>query len=59
MPVMMDDNTLTHERRKLVKTYKHVLPRKQTLVAKVCGEAYSQEKKCDKNGVENNDHRRN
>ena len=40
-PVMMDDNAPTHERRKLVKTYKYVLPRKQTVVAKVCEKAYS------------------
>ena len=34
-PVMMDDNAPTHERRKLVKTYKNVFPRKQTVVAEV------------------------
>ena len=38
---MMDDNAPTHKRRKLVKTYKNVLPQKQIVVAKVCGETYS------------------
>ena len=38
---MMDDSALTHKRRKLVKTYKNVLPRKRTVDAKVCGESYS------------------
>ena len=37
---MMDDNAPTHERRKLVKTYKIVLLRKRIVVAKVCGETY-------------------
>ena len=40
-PVMMDDSAPTHERRKLVKAYKNMLPRKQTVVAEVCGETYS------------------
>ena len=31
MPMRIDDNTLTHERRKLVKTYKNALPQKRTL----------------------------
>ena len=39
-----DDSAPIHERRKLVKTYKNVLPRKRTMVAKVCGETYSQKK---------------
>ena len=33
----MDDSAPTHERRKLVKTYKNVLPQKQTVAAEVCG----------------------
>ena len=49
-PVMMEDSAPTHERRKLVKTYKNVLPRKRTVVAEVSGETYS--KNCNKNGVE-------
>ena len=40
-PVMMDDSAPIHERRKLVKTYKNVLPRKRIVVAKVCRETYS------------------
>ena len=39
--VMMDNNAPTQERRKLVKTYKNALPRKQTVVAEVYGETYS------------------
>ena len=42
---MMDDNTPIHERRKLVKTYKNVLPQKWTKVAKVCWETYSKNDK--------------
>ena len=42
-PVMMDDRTPTHERRKLVKTYKNVLPQIWTVVAEVCGETYSKQ----------------
>ena len=38
-------SALIHERRKLVKTYKNVLPRKQIVVAKVCGETYSKNDK--------------
>ena len=41
---MMDDNdsaSITHKRRKLVKTYKNMVPGKQTVVAEVCGEIYS------------------
>ena len=34
-PVMMDDSAPTHEGRKLVKTYKNVLPQKQTVVADI------------------------
>ena len=33
--MMIDDSTPTQERRKLVKTYKNVLPRMLTVVAKV------------------------
>ena len=40
-PVMMVDNAPIHERRKLVKTYKNVLPRKRIVVAKVYGDTYS------------------
>ena len=39
--MMMDDSAPIHERRKLLKTYKDVLPRKRIVVAKVCGETYS------------------
>ena len=39
--VMMDDSAPTPERRKLVKAYKNVLPRKRTVVAEVSGETYS------------------
>ena len=38
---MMDDSAPTLERRNLIKTYKNVLPQKQTVVAEVCREAYS------------------
>ena len=48
--VIMDDNAPTHKRRKLVKTYKNVLPRKHIMVAEVCGETYS--KIWQKDGVE-------
>ena len=47
---MMDDSAPIHERRKLVKTYKNVLPQKRIVVAKVCGETYSKNDK--KDGVE-------
>ena len=42
-PVMMDDNITvpTHERRKLVETYKNVLPQKRIAVAKVFRVTYS------------------
>ena len=40
-PVMMDDKAPTHERRKLVKTSKTVLPQKWIVVAEVCGETNS------------------
>ena len=43
--MMMDDRAPIHERRKLVKTYKNVLPRQQIVVAKVCGETYSKNDK--------------
>ena len=43
--VMMDDNASTHKRRKLVKTYKNVLPRNQIVVAEVCGETDSKKDK--------------
>ena len=36
-PMMMDDSAPTHTRRKLVKTYKNVIPQKRTMVAYVCG----------------------
>ena len=36
----MDDSAQTHERRKLVKTYKTVLPQKRTVAAEVCEETY-------------------
>ena len=39
--MMMDDSAPIHKRRKLVKTYNNVLPRKWTVVAEVCGETYS------------------
>ena len=42
--MMMGDSAPTHERRKLVKTYKNVLPRKLTVVAKVSRETYSKKK---------------
>ena len=50
--MMLDDKAPTHERRKLIKTYKKkVLPRKWTVVTEVSGETYSK-KKIDKNVVE-------
>ena len=42
---MIDDNARTHERRKVVKTYKNVLPGKQIVVAEVCEETYSKNDK--------------
>ena len=42
---MMDDSAQIHERRKLVKTYKNMLPQKRTRVAEVYGEIYT------KNGI--------
>ena len=54
-PVMIDDNTPTHESRKLVKTYKNLLPRKRILVAEVCGETYF---KNDKKMEKKNGHKR-
>ena len=38
---MMDDSAPTNQRRKLVKTYKNVLPQNRTVDAIVCGETYS------------------
>ena len=38
---MMDDSAPIHKRRKLVKTYKNVLPQKRTVVAKASEETYS------------------
>ena len=43
--MMMDNRAPTHERRKLVKNYKNVLPKKWTVVAEVCGETYSKNDK--------------
>ena len=37
----MDGVAPTHEIRKLIKTYKNVLPQKQIVVAEECGETYS------------------
>ena len=52
-PVMMNDSAISiqfmhqhSERRKLVKTFRNMLPCKQAVVAEVCGETYSK-KKCD------------
>ena len=39
--MIMDCSAPTHGGKKLVKTYKNVLPQKRTLVAEVCGETYS------------------
>ena len=39
--MMMGDSAPTHERRKLVKTYKNVLPRKRIVVVEVFGETNS------------------
>ena len=43
--MMMDDSAPIHQRRKLLKTFKNVLPRKRTVVAKVCRETYSKNEK--------------
>ena len=48
--MMMDDSVPTQERRKLVKTFKNVLPQKQTVVAEVCWETHL--KKIIEDGVE-------
>ena len=53
--MMMHDSAPILERRKLVNTYKNVLPRKRIVVAKVCGETYS---KNDKKMELKNDRRR-
>ena len=42
--MMMDDSAPTHEKRKLIKTYKKDLPQKQTVFGKVYGESYSKKK---------------
>ena len=39
--MMMEHSALTHKRRELVKTYQNMLIQKWTVVAKVCGETYS------------------
>ena len=44
-PVMMDDSASTHERKKLVKAYKNVLPQKQTAVAEVWGDLLKKDEK--------------
>ena len=46
-PVMMDDNVPTHKRKKLVKTYKDVLPGKRIVVAEVIGETSKYDRKMD------------
>ena len=38
--MMMDESASTYDRRKLVKTNKYMLPRKLTMVTKVCAEVY-------------------
>ena len=38
--VIMDNYAPTHERSRLVKTFKNWLPHKRTVVAKVCSETY-------------------
>ena len=38
---MMDDSAPTDEERKLVKTYKNVLPQKRIVATEACGETYS------------------
>ena len=43
--MMMDDYAPTHGRRKLVKTFKNMFPRKQTVVTQVCGVTYSKNDK--------------
>ena len=47
--MMMDDSAPTQERRKLIKTYKDVLPRKRIVIAEVYGDTYS---RMIKDGVE-------
>ena len=46
--MMVDESAPTHKKRKLVKTYKNVLPKKRTVGAEVSREIYS--RKCDENG---------
>ena len=48
---MIGDVAPIHKRRKLVKTYKNVLPGKWIVVAEVCWETYSK-KMMKKDGVE-------
>ena len=44
--MMMDDSAPTHERRKLVKTYKkNVIPLNRFVVAVACEETYSKNEK--------------
>ena len=49
----MEDSATAPEGRKLIKTFKIVLPRKQTVVAEVCEEIYSKndKKKMEKKNV--------
>ena len=42
---MMDDNALTHKKRKLVETNKNVLPQEQIVTAELYSETYSKKKK--------------
>ena len=39
--MMMNDSAPIHKRRKLIKSFKNVLPQKQTVAAEVCRETYS------------------
>ena len=39
-PAMIDGGASIHDRRNLLKPTKNVLPRKQIVVAEVCGETY-------------------
>ena len=43
--MMMNGIATTHESKKLIKTYKIVLPRKRIVVAMVCGQTYSKNDK--------------
>ena len=44
-PVIMVDNAPTHERGKMVKSYKNELPRKQIEAAELCRKTYSKNDK--------------